>query len=172
MKKGKCIWLELPETSISKLEPNIAGKVVSHILTFDASRQGMALHAMSLGSNLKAKQSQMNKITSEDGDEFSSGMLLIDEAFLTKLDEEPMVEIMSRMEAVYIDESDPFMFEFPSEKSPEKEPDIFPVQKDNLTLMKNISKDLVFSLGFPPESFSCYRDNLEVKNYTPICIIF
>uniref|UniRef100_A0AC35FHJ7 Protein asunder n=1 Tax=Panagrolaimus sp. PS1159 TaxID=55785 RepID=A0AC35FHJ7_9BILA len=161
MKKGKCIWLELPETSISKLEPNISGKVVSHILTFDASRQGMALHAMSLGSNLKAKQSQMNKITSEDGDEFSSGMLLIDEAFLTKFDEEPMVEIMSRMEAVYIDEPDPFMFEFPSEKSPEKEPDIFPVQKDNLTLMKNISKDLVFSLGFSPESFSCYHDNPE-----------
>uniref|UniRef100_A0AC34FAI0 Protein asunder n=1 Tax=Panagrolaimus sp. ES5 TaxID=591445 RepID=A0AC34FAI0_9BILA len=168
MKKGKCIWLELPETSISKTEANLAGKVVSHILTFDAARQGMALHAMSLGANLGARQYQMNKIAADEGDDFSSGMLLIDEAFLTKLDEEPVVEIASRMEAVYIDEPDPFMFEFPSEKFPEKEPDIFPVQKDNLTLMKIIYKDLVFSLGFSPDTFSCYRENPEFADIRKI----
>lgn len=88
--------------------------------------------------------------------------MLINEAFLTKLDEEPMIEIVNRMETVYIDEPDPFMLEFPAAKFPEMETDTFPIQQDYLSKVKTLYKKLTYSLGYSPQMYPCFNEHPEV----------
>ncbi|KAE9556193.1 hypothetical protein FO519_000532 [Halicephalobus sp. NKZ332] len=111
LRKGKSIWLEavLPDNSLAE---NVPGKIITHMLTFDVYRSGMLIQSLSIGEKLETQQFMfkhvLNKDVSPASCGISTGAELTDD-FLNSISERCNIEVESKEERIFIDESDPYL---------------------------------------------------------------
>uniref|UniRef100_A0A7E4W497 Protein asunder n=1 Tax=Panagrellus redivivus TaxID=6233 RepID=A0A7E4W497_PANRE len=170
LKKGKHIWLEAPAFNANKIAPNMAGKLVTHVLSFDVERYGMTMTALAYGSQAASYGLQLDQCTECLGkdvyDQIESISMPMTLEDVEKIDEEKPVEIARREEHSYVDEDDPMFGIFPRCFHYGDEKDKAECHQELLDYMKEKVGIVYRRFGFEPENTTLFgsEEFLAVKN--------